>query len=193
MTSQAVIGHTWLLLYRAIVGPNKRPASDRTPETEGGDLPALLRQLETRYGTQRAAADAFGIPVSTWGFWKAGKRRPKPDRMDALRAAQRRARVPAVREKWLRSDQSHIGLHLILTVSADSRERKIIITGWRESEGARGMRNRIMDAFFAMDGSAAVDEIESALNAGVDHDTDIDEIYDVRWFKTKAEAERWRR
>lgn len=195
-TSAAVVNRAWKLLYRAIVGPNKRPASLRSPDTEGGSVRSVVRELEARYGSPKAAAEAANVPRSTWGFWKAGVRAPKADRMAGLRRVQRRTRVPSVREKWLRrseQDGSHIGVHLIFQVSKDVRDRKIIITGWREASGVRGMQGRIMDAFFAMDGRRAVEIIEDALSAGVNGDSHIEEIFDIRWFKTRAEALNWQR
>lgn len=192
MTTDAVRGDTWRLLYRAIVGASKR-APFRTPETEGQGVQAVLRELEAHYGGIRAAARATGVPLSTWGFWRAGVRKPKPGRLDALRPFQRRARVPLSRERWMRKTTSQIGLHLTLAVSNDSRERKIIITGWREVPLVRTMRDDILNAFFAMNGTRAVEIIENALDGGVHHDTDIEEIYDIRWFKTRAEALRWQR
>lgn len=192
MTSDTVQAQTWRLLYAAIVGRSRR-APLRTPDTEGQGVTGVLRELEAHYGGIRAAARATGVPLSTWGFWRAGVRKPKPGRLEALRPFQRRARVAASREKWMRRTTSQIGLHLTLTVSRDTRERKIIITGWREVPLVRTMRDDILNAFFAMNGTRAVEIIEDALNGGIHHDTDIEEIFDIRWFKTRAEALSWQR
>jgi hypothetical protein len=193
VTSERVAGATWRLLYRAIVGPSKRPAALRRPDSEDGSVTGMVRELEAHYGSPKAAAQASNVPRSTWGFWKVGTRRPKADRIDALRRVQRRSRVTAIRERWMRSEESQIGLHLHFRVSRDTRERKIIITGWRESATVRGMRDDILDAFFAMDGSRAVEVIENALSSGVNGDSEIEDIHDIRWFKTRAEALLWQR
>jgi hypothetical protein len=187
----AYVDRTWELLYRAIIGHDTQPASLRRPQTEDGSVQNMIAELRARFGTDKAAAAAAQVPRSTWGFWKAGVRRPKPGRMDTLRAFQRRSRVPADRARWLPSPESQIGLHLIFRVSNDERERKIIITGWRDTPRVIGMQRRIMNHFYAMDGSSAVDEIVDALGAGVNGDAHIVKMIDIRWFETRAEALEW--
>jgi hypothetical protein len=183
----------WVALYRAIVGHSRRPAALRRPDSEDGSVQSMISELEAHYGSRKAAAQAAGIPQSTWGDWKRGSHTPKTARLEKLRTAQRRSRLSDQRERKLRrstNDGSHIVLNISIRVSSENvRNRKIVLTRWREFPAIHGIQGRILDAFLKMDSGTAVRQILDALDAGVNGSVHIEDVHDIRWFGSSAQAD----
>lgn len=172
-------------LYRGIT-------SGRSPGTEGLSLGGVLAELEHAAGggrhAARDAAAAAGVPGRTWRRWKAGANRPTPAGWGRLLDAQRRARLPRGREQWLRRDPG-IGVHAIIKVSEDERERKVIISGWRHRPDSKTVLNRWLRRH---DDAGAAAEIIGAMVQEIPG-LEIIDTFAVRFFQRHGDAQHWAR
>lgn len=167
-------------VYRAI--------SNRSPLTEGGPVRGIVHELARAHGTHPPA----GIAERTWRRarheegWK-----PTARVRDALEAAQRRARLSAGRERWLRSP-ADIGISASIRVSSDVRDRRILVTRWRSWQ--QRYAGIMVDRFLARDDASMGDPILWALTQEVPELTIGDESgIVVRFFHTSGDADRWLR
>ena len=99
-------------LYRGITG--------RAPDTEARSVADMVNELRATLGAHPPA----GVSRSTWGRLRRDPgRRVTPRIQDALRLAQRRARLSAGRERRLRAPRPGIRYRGWVKISQDARFR----------------------------------------------------------------------
>lgn len=152
-------------LYRAITG-------GRSPRT-GGSVPSMVKEVSGRFGTKPPP----GISDRTWrrlradpghGFAKAT--------LDALRAAQRVARVSPARARLLRGSPI-IGVAAVVRVSSDERDRRILLSAWLNPGASvragdqTGLMSDMLDSFLAGRDGQAAEQFRAACESGLDGGT----------------------
>lgn len=171
-------------LYLAIAGP-KRLTS------EGGSVASMIAEIERAVGgkSYSDAARFAGVPRTTWRNWRRGSK-PKPGAYALLRDVQRRVRLSAAREAFLRGRPA-VRVYADVTVSQDTRTRTLRVSTYT-SWSALDRFNPILDAWLkGHDHRAArllMTVIEREIGAGVQLDNPR-----VRTFKTESAADYWAR
>lgn len=117
-----------------------------------GGLAAAVAEVGRAFPSASAAARSLGIARSTWSRLAAGKtKRPAAHTADAVRAAQRRLRVPAGREKRIRASRD-VRIRAVVIVSKDETTRFIALARFLPADiGAR-----LLDAYHRGDRLAPV-------------------------------------
>lgn len=168
-------------IYRLMVGPSGRRRS-----TEGRDLKSTIAEIERAIGgTYTDAARELGVPRTTWRNWRRGSR-PKPAAFALLRRAQRRARLSNAREALLRGDPA-VRVYGWVRVSKDTRHRVLRVSTY--SSWVRPMPD-IVDAWLDMDDARAVALFLAPIEREIGG-LNLDEITDIRAFKTEQQADHW--
>lgn len=168
-----------------------------SPSSESTDPRVMIANIRAEFPSDTAAAAFAGVPRSSWRRWARGAR-PKARGFAALQAAQRRARLPRERERWMR--QGHIVVRGWLAFSSDRERFNRLVTDWGQiPHGApdvqpAGMQSRILDAWLAGDDVGAVDALMRVILAGLQHhagkgiQVQVADITSIRWYRTRAEA-----
>lgn len=179
-------------LYRAITG-------GRSPATEGVDAPSMIAEIERRTGMNHTQAAAyFQVPRTTWRNWRQGGH-PKLDAFARLRVAQRRLRLAAGRERWLRANPACAVLAEV-KISADVRDRVLRVSTWEAWRNSPPM-GRVLDAWLrAHDITAGLKFLEPIEQQVIDDQgglaavaPELGDIYLIRFFQTEEEAATWAR
>ena len=178
-------------LYLGITDDRYSAGSEKT--TAAG----IVNDLVSLFPSQRAAATALGIPRTTLRRWAQGAR-PTPRGFALLQAAQRRVRLPAERERWMR--HGWIVINASIRFSDSEEPFKRLISGWPNIPGApasaqpQGMQGRILDAWLRADDLTAVQVILDVIRSGIDEQAGKDvpltvvTVYSIRWYRTRGEA-----
>lgn len=179
-----------------------RGLTTKSPRTEG-QIRGMVRELDRAHGvtpkTPYAAADALGIPRRTWRRWRAGGvTKVAPARFAALRRAQRLARLGGQkRADDLMAGRYHVGVSATIRISSDTRDRKVIVTGW---PGNANMMGAILPPWLRGEDQLAADRfvkrMESGLDGaprrGTDRSMDLD-VSEIRFYRHIDDARAWQR
>lgn len=148
-------------LYRAITG-------GRSPRS-GGTVPAMVTELQRTHTTTPPP----GISARTWRRLRADPSHGyAKGTVDALRAAQRVARVSPARARLLRGTPI-IGVHAVVRISNDERDRKIILSSWLNpgrpvSAGDHtGLMRAVLGEWLGGDQDAAAGLFTAAMESGL--------------------------
>lgn len=174
-------------LYRSITSHHRRI------DTEATSLASMLSELTAHYGTGPKAARALGIPGRTWRRWAHGDNRPKHDRWVLLKLAQRRIRLSATRERFLRGTPN-IVVWAGVRVSEDERDRKLLVSGWPDSDPnypITGMMGPVLDAWLKGHDNAASAAFLAPINGGVDGEVTFTDVYEIKFYKSRGDALRF--
>lgn len=163
-----------------------RGIANRSPRSEGGPVRSIVGEVQSWFGLRPPE----GISERTWRSarndptWK-----PSSRTRAILEAAQRRSRLPIGRERWLRKvPPAVIGLHADTRVSSDRRERKILVSTW--PGWVPSYAGLMIDRFLRREDDTMGDPILWTLQADVP-EMELVDVFEVRWFQTRAEADRW--
>jgi hypothetical protein len=183
------------VLYQRFTAPTtggslatgRRPG--REPKTPG----ERIKELERVYGTQRAAAAAAGVPVSTWQHVKSGRRQPSDVTMRRL--------VDAGWAWRMRNQDAYAtypGIVMVATtsISQDVRTRPLRIGQWASDTAPRAMdavQAEMVARWLSGDqaGCAALMEgvVEACLGLGKGEFAHHVDVVDVRYFATQSAAD----
>lgn len=167
--------------------------------TEGGSLTRIMDEIQrSAGGSPGRAAKLAGVPPRTWRAWRGG-RRPRPERIDALRAVQRRLRLPAGREQWLRGTPA-VAVWAEVQISDDIRERVLRISTWpddsltQETLRFGGIVGRVLDRFLAGDDDAVEDTFLAPIRHHLGQQgVSLNHVYEIKLYQRESEAESWSR
>ena len=155
--------------YRMVSG-GRSLRTERAASVQG-----RMSELERAAGSKTAAARDAGVTLRTWQRWRAGTQKPRPATLDRLRAAQRRARLPASRERKLRRGTGTLYVDGAMAISSDVRTRGVSIPGGDLSERTR---DDLVDAFLRGSEEELAAALQEAMSAYVPGLTieDVDHI-----------------
>lgn len=151
-------------------------------------LPDRLKWLEKKHkGSDKDAAKAAGISLTTWRRWRSGKQKPKADSIGKLDKATRDALVPKGRRKRISESTNKGGgtyaaaptggaqMSAWVTISSDSRPRDLNLGG----NLPPGRLNQVVNAYVEKGEDAAVEELKKAIGEYLHVDPDVIHIHDV--------------
>lgn len=172
--------------------------TDRSRASEGGLLANVVSELVGLLGTTPPA----GISARTWRRVRAnpgGSFALKT--REALRDAQRAGRVPPERLDMLRGTPI-IGVHALVRISRDIRERKIILSNWTSPDtgtaagDGTGLMRRVLVPWLKRDDQTAAGVFLAAISAGLTGDAggrrevELVDVYEVRFWPPDEEGAR---
>lgn len=180
-------------LYKAITG-------GRAPGGENLSVPATIAEIERAMrgpvaGRVGRAATAAQTPARTWRAWKAG-RVPKPEGLSRLRLTQRRLRLVASREAWLRKHPA-IVIYAEVRISTDISDRKLRPSLWRDSKDKPpaapliGMVSRTLDKWLKRHDISAGDTFMAPVHEHIGYEVELLDVYEIKFFRTEEEATQW--
>lgn len=189
---------TELALYRRFTAalPGGALSSGRMPGGEAVTIPAVVRELERVHGSPSAAARAAGVPRSTWGHIKRG-RRPSAANLGRLRDAQRAWRM---RHAAVFRTAPGIVLHARVDISSDHRTRPLQVGRWTDGFARRrfdAVQPAMVDAWLAGDDARAARLFESVVEQALGlipgtFAMHVD-VRDVRFFASDSAADTYAR
>lgn len=163
-----------------------RGISNRSPHTEGGPVRSVVAEVKSWFGTRAPE----GISERTWRSARNDPTwHPSTRTRAILEAAQRRSRLPVGRERWLRKvPPAVVGIHADTQVSDDRRVRKMLISTWGSwSPSYAGL---MVDRFLQRQDDTMGDPILWTITGEIP-EMELLDVYEVRWFQTRGEADRW--
>lgn len=180
-------------LYKAITG-------GRAPGGEHLSVAATIAEIERAMrgpvaGRVGRAAAAAQTPARTWRAWKAG-RTPKPEGLSRLRLTQRRLRLAASREAWLRGNPA-IVVYAELRISTDIGDRKLRPSLWPDSKDRppvaplRGMVSRTLDKWLQRKDITAGNVFMAPIHEHIGQEVDLLDVHEIKFFRTEDEATQW--
>lgn len=129
----------------------------------------MVTELRRTYPTKPPP----GVSDRTWRRLRADPARgAAKGTLDALRAAQRAVRVSPARTRLLRGTPI-IGVHAVVRVSSDERDRKILLSSWLNTGSAvsagdaTGLMRDVLEDWLAGRDDAASDRFRAAMESGL--------------------------
>lgn len=184
------------VMYRRFTAarPNGSLATGRAPGSAARSVGSMIAELEKRFGGVKVAAQAAGIPISTWGHLKRG-RKPSKANLERLRSFQH---VSRMRNEDAYRTWPGVVLHARVVISKDDRTRGLNIGTWTNDNGRRrldAVQQRVVDAWQAGDAGLAAalleGPVEEALGFPPGSFSLYITVYDLRYFPTQGQASDW--
>jgi hypothetical protein len=149
-----------------------RGITRQSPATEQRRPAWRIAEIERRGVDPGAGAAAVGVTRRTWNRWKSGQSRPSAAHAERLSLLTRRVRLPAGRERRLRTKEPSVIIRATFRYSKDVRQRTVDVGPYVDMD-------RVVDAYLAGDDAGAAGAIDEAIDeyvAGMDV-TGVETIY----------------